>query len=312
MPQLRINATEAGLWLQGSPQCARSALMRAAKGDGPVIVMIHGFKYDPALPGHCPHARLFGTGADGWPHALGFGAGQQDEGLAVSLGWGARGPLRQAYRAAGAQGAALAGLVHLLRRAAPARPVHFIAHSLGAELALSALGLLPPGSVQRVLLLTGASYRSRATAALSSPAGRTAELFNVVSRENDLFDFLFERMVTPPCLNDRAIGQGISAPNAVNIQLDCAETLDTLARLGLPVAPPQRRVCHWSSYTRGGVMALYARLMRRPDTLPLAVLRAILPPAPAPRWSRLPLAPHGKTRNMGAVTTAGNPHEHAY
>ena len=98
---------------------------------------------------------------------------------------------------------------------------------------------------------------------------------------------MYERLIAPPQRGDWAMGNGLDLPNAVNIQLDCLRTLDTLPRFGGHVAPPGRRVCHWSGYTRPGALRFYARALRDPAAVPLPALRAALPAAVAPRWSRM-------------------------
>jgi pimeloyl-ACP methyl ester carboxylesterase len=287
MPLLRINATSQGLVLHETAQKLRPSDLACDNQRGPVIVMLHGYKYAPGLPNHCPHEKIFGNTETGWPLALGFGQKRSAEGLAIAFGWHARGSLIQAHARASALGEALAAALRMLRSRNASRAVHVIAHSLGSEIALSALQYLPADSVNRIVLLTGASYTSHAEAMMDTPAGRTAEVFNITSRENDLFDMAFERLIRATSPADAAIGQGLSSPNAMNLQLDCPETLAVLSRLGLPVAGPRRRVCHWSSYTRPGVMALYARLLRAPASLPLSRFEALLPASQAPRWSRL-------------------------
>lgn len=300
MPVIRINAIGETARLHGSPTPVGAALARIGPTEGPVVVMIHGFKYQPGHRLHCPHRHILALhpealpwSAPSWPRQLGFGTGLPAEGLAVAFGWNARGTLWAAQRRAVRAGRALAQVIAALRRQAPTRPVHVIAHSLGSELVLEALHHLPAGAVGRILSLTGASHASRARQALETPAGRTAEFLNITSRENDLFDFMFERLVAPPCPGDRAIGYGLEAPNAVTLQLDCPGTLDHLSRLGAAIAAPERRVCHWSSYTRPGVLQFYRELLRRSDRLPLSTLRRGVPPRPAPRWSRLLAPPSG-------------------
>lgn len=294
MPVIRINAETTRARLHGSPRPVEAALARIGAAGGPAVVMIHGFKYQPGHRRHCPHRHILALhpealpwSAPSWPRHLGFGTGLQDEGLAVAFGWPARGTLWAAQRRAVQAGRALADVIAALRRRAPERPVHLIAHSLGSEVALEALHHLPAGAVGRIISLTGASYAGRAQAALATEAGREAEFLNITSRENDPFDFLFERLIAPPQAGDRAIGYGLEAPNAVTLQLDCAGTLDHLARMGAAIGAPQRRVCHWSSYTRAGALLFYKDLLRRPERLPLAALRHGVPPRPAPRWSRL-------------------------
>ncbi len=299
MPVIRLSIDQASgrARVHGGGGSPAQALGRAAAGTGPIILMVHGYKYDPALPQCCPQRLIFGDD-HGWPALLGLGAPGAP--LGVTFGWRARGPLAQVFERATALGRELARIIALLHRIAPHRALHLIAHSMGAEVALSALRLAPKGSIARVIVLTGASFTSHATAALNAPAGRTAELFNVVSRENDLFDFAFEQMIPAHDRRDRALGQGLSAVNAMTIQLDCPTTLRRLAALGSPIAPSARRICHWSGYTRPGAMAFYARLMSTPQTLPLPRLAQALPPRTAPRWSRLDLGFHLANRRKPA------------
>ncbi|MCV3270374.1 alpha/beta hydrolase [Roseobacter sinensis] len=292
MPLLRVNATEDGLHKHG---CRSEALPEIAElsgqTPGPAIVMIHGYKYDPADIAHCPHRKLFGANGADWPRALGFGAAAADEGLGIAFGWHARGPLKQVHRRASALGPALADVLHALKAADPRRPVHLIAHSLGSEIALAALAHLPARAVDRMLLLTGASFATVAEQMLATPAGRTTEVFNVTSRENDLFDLAFETLVGFGHGANRAIGQGINRPNVANIQLDCDRVLTSLARMGVRVASAERRVSHWSSYTRPGIMAFYTSLLRQPQSLSFHDLHRALPSSMAPRWSRFALTP---------------------
>ncbi len=294
MPVLRLNATDSGVAVHQSPACAPPAWHRAALGRGPIIVMIHGYKYDPDMPAHCPHTSIFSPvrqthrrGHGAWLRDLGFGKGDPDEGLAIALGWRARGLLWHAQTAARHAGRALADVVQDLHLRAPHRPIHVITHSMGSEVAFEALHHLPRGAVQRIIALNGASYASRAASALRTPAGQDAELINMTSRENDLFDFAFERVLPRPKLHDHALGAGIDAPNAVTLQLDCPATLAGLAGLGARIDHPQRRICHWSAYTRPGAMAFYARALRHPAHMPLNALQQAVPDRQAPRWSRL-------------------------
>lgn len=296
MPILRLNAGPTGLTLNGSPGSVRSAigsgLRSPAMGSGPVIILIHGCKYDPASPAFSPHSRIFAMQARRssmtcWPGALGFGAGDPDEGLAIAFGWPARGHLWRALRSAHVAGLQLGRVINDLKAIAPQRPVHVVTHSMGSEVILSALHALPAGAVQRIVTLSAASYVSCAVNALQTPAGRVAELFNITSRENDLFDSLYERLIAPPEHGDGAMGRGLNLANAVNIELDCPQTLAALRMFGAQIAPARRRVCHWSSYTRPGALPFYARALRRPHSVPLPALRDALPLNPTPRWTRM-------------------------
>ena len=294
MPVIRVNAIGESLRLHGSKRCVLAELRRKNTVDGPAIIMIHGYKYLPEHPDHCPHGLIMalhpkdGPGKPpSWPRQLGFGVGHRGEGLAVAFGWQARGYLWQAQERAIQAGKALAKVIAAIKHSAPDRPVHIIAHSMGIELALEALHFLPSRSVDRIISMTGASYASRALAAFETTAGRTAEFINVTSRENDAFDFMYEWLIPAPRFGDRAIGHGLQAKNTVTLQIDSAETLELLERMGIPVGPPERRICHWSSYTRQGILRVYNELIRRRDLYPLRVLQQGVPMRPDPRWSRL-------------------------
>ena len=294
MPILRLNAGPCGLTVHGSPAAALPAIRSAARGTGPVMVLIHGFKYDPEDTIFSPHTSIFGTALhhhkDGnvqWLRHLGFCSGNPSEGLAIAFAWRARGNLWRAERAAHAAGQHLAEVIALIRRIAPDRPIHVISHSMGSEVIFEALKTLPADAVQRIVALSGATYASRAAAAMQSRAGRTAELFNITSRENDVFDFMYERLIAPRVPGDRAMGTGLDLPNVINLQLDCARTLAALTRFGGHIAPAARRMCHWSGYTRPGALRFYAHALRNPREVALPSLQHALPDAPAPRWSRM-------------------------
>ncbi|WP_170603798.1 alpha/beta hydrolase [Ruegeria arenilitoris] len=294
MPVIRINAVNGQAQLHCSPKSTTRVLRQLRNIPGPVIIMTHGFKYQPYNRKTCPHRhilslqpRMQGDSCPSWPQQLGFGAGFENEGLALAFGWDASGPLWKTRSRALAAGRVLAKVINELHHCHHDRPIHFIGHSMGVELALEALHHIQPGAIRRIISMTGAAYRSRTLRALLTPAGHQAELINITSRENDLFDFLYERIIQPPTLGDRSIGSGIQAKNAVTLQIDCPATLDHLSNLALPVAAPQRRICHWSSYTRPGLLRLYNALLRNPERISLGNLRAGLPSYHQRRWSRL-------------------------
>lgn len=301
MALIRINARGHTPELHAAPAAPAaldSVLRRAAEASGPVIVMIHGYNYRPGGGSNCPHRHILALEpghlpgplpwrAPSWPRQLGFGLGRRDEGLGVAFGWNACGTLRHAQASAARAGLALAEVCARLHHQDPQRPLHVIGHSLGVEAALAALHHLPAGAVGRIISLYGASFQSRAAAALATPAGQSAEFINITSRENDPFDFLFERLTRLQTGGDRAIGHGLSAANAVTLPLDAAATLAHLRQLGFAIGKPQHRICHWSSFTRPGALRLYRQLLRQPQATPLHQLRPACPPRPARRWSRL-------------------------
>ena len=294
MPLLKINAGRLGPELDGGGDLGAGlarALVDLPKG-APVVVLIHGYKFSPFAELSSPHRHILSLAprkgcwkALSWPRHLGFhrpGAGR-----CIAFGWVARGTLWRAWDAAEAAGAVLADLV--ARVHACGRAVDVVAHSLGARVALAALPALRAGSVGRLVLMAAAEYQNTAALRMQSPAGRAAEVINITSRENDLFDLLLEWTVRAPDPGDRALGAGLprGGGNWLDVQIDCAATRAGLSGFGYRVPAPKRRVCHWSAYLRPGLFAFYRDLIRRPEALPLALLRRGMPARPAPRWSRL-------------------------
>ncbi|MDN5567483.1 MAG: DUF726 domain-containing protein, partial [Paracoccus sp. (in: a-proteobacteria)] len=242
---------------------------------------------------HDPHRHILSPvdipHATSWPRALGFGA-HADEGLAIGLGWEARGTLRAAYGRAEQTGDMLAAIVSDLSQQS-GRPVGLIGHSLGGRVALRAMHKADAGSLGRVILLNAAEFRDTAAKAVLQPAGRQAEVINVTARENDLFDFALEHLLARG--QRRALGFGLqsSRANWVDLQIDDMATLDGLAELGFPTERGARRLSHWTPYLRGGLFAFYRAALCHPWALPLALLRHHLPEKPQPRWSRLLAGP---------------------
>jgi hypothetical protein len=279
MPLVRINADGD----RPVPEEDLAAATHSLGPGAPVIVLIHGYKYTPGDPRRCPHDHILSlkprpaARAISWPRHLGFGRGA-NEGLCIAFGWNARGTLWQAHAEARRAGRALAHAICRLR-ATTSAPVHIMAHSLGARVALAAFHDLPPLAIGRAILLAGADTRSAAEAALATAAGSTAEVVNVHSGENTLFDLLFRAAIHPHRPFARTLGAGLGRedPRWLDLAIDAAGTRAHLAAQGFRIAPPARAVCHWSAYLRPGLLPLYRTLLR--EDLPLSALR---PAAPAP------------------------------
>jgi hypothetical protein len=107
----------------------------------------------------------------------------------------------------------------------------------------------------------------------------------ITTRENDLFDFIYEWLAGAGL--DTAIGQGLrtEVANWLDVQIDQPATLSALADLGHPLPPAPARICHWSPYLRPGAFGLYRALLE--GGLSEQALRAALPKRGDPRWSRL-------------------------
>lgn len=279
--------------------------VRALPAHAPVIVMIHGYRYSPAAPYCDPHRHILSLDPDrsqrralSWPRALGFGTDREDEGLAIAFGWEARGMLGRAYARGGDVGHGAARLVCDLAQQA-GRPVALIGHSLGARVALQVLHHADPGSVGRIVLLAGAEFRDTAALALDSPAGRRAEVLNITSRENDLFDLAMELWLDRG--RRQALGFGLDRPagNWLDVQIDDGATLAALEGFGFAVERRPLRLSHWTPYLRGGLFDFYRTALAQPWALSLPMLRARLPGAIQPRWSRL-LAPPAQLGGLRA------------
>ena len=279
----RVDMTAQGL--RFDPVGLHAALSLLPAGAA-VVVMIHGYRFAPDAAGNCPHRHIFSLSPpSGDPTALSWPRHLGPEGLTIGFGWPARGGLLGASLRARAAGRGLAELAGQIQAMDPGRPLHVIAHSLGARVALQALPHARPGDFGRLILLAGAETRRPARSAMASPAGAAAQVINITTRENDLFDFLYEWLAAAGL--DTAIGQGLRQdfPNWLDVQIDQTETLAALARLGhrLPAAPA--RICHWSPYLRPGAFGLYRALLH--GGLGLQTLRRALPVQPDRRWSRL-------------------------
>ncbi|TCO72842.1 alpha/beta hydrolase [Rhodovulum euryhalinum] len=300
MPLIRVNADADRLQpFPGEPPLGErlAAALGTLPAAAPVTVLIHGFRFSPKVPELTPHRHILALDPDtggwkavSWPRALGFSGASDAEGLCIAFGWESDGTIWGAYDEAARAGAALAGLIAGIRAHRPGRAVDLVAHSLGARVALAAMTGLAAGAVGHAVLMAPAEFAPGARAALDSPAGRRARILNVTSRENDPYDLMLEALVGPVRGGGAALGRGLEdgPVSWLDLQIDHPETMTALARMGHRIAPPTRRVCHWSPYVRPGMMGLYRALIR--GELPFEMLRAGLPQAQTPRWSRL-LAP---------------------
>lgn len=288
MALVRINLQGSDLVGHDTSQSVSDMLASHTGTKHPVVIMIHGFKFEPGHNKSCPHEHILSLDpvqtcwkAKSWPRALGLG--QDGNGtLGIAFGWPARGSIWQAYERARLAGRALASLIALIRQLAPERPVHILAHSLGARVALGALPYLPAGALDRMVFLAGAELTPAAEAALDTPCGRTTEVISVTSRENRPYDRLLENLLGKSA-KDRAIGRtGPERRNWLTLRIGDREVLIALRSLGFDIPPPLRWFCHWSSYLRPGVFTLYAALIARPSPLSLAHLRIAAEAGPEP------------------------------
>ncbi|MEP2783815.1 MAG: alpha/beta hydrolase [Pseudoruegeria sp.] len=267
----------------------------ATSSGGPIIVMIHGYKFSPFAVKHDPHRHILAAHPDqdsfkaiSWPKHLGGLSQTQDEALCIAFGWPARGSIWSAYREATIAGGALSKLISMLKDQTK-RPIDVIAHSLGARVFLEATRIALESSVERAVLMTGAELRQQTLLALQSEAGKSVQVLNIISRENDLYDWMLETALDPLNLQSRSLGHGLEGqvPNWLDLQLDHPDVIAGLGRIGFPISTSNRRICHWSSYLRPGAFPLYRAFFSERTRVSLDNLRPQLPQTLTPRWSRL-------------------------
>jgi hypothetical protein len=267
----------------------------------PVVALIHGYSFMPDLPGQCPHQHILSLSPSildrrviSWPRHLHLDG---HRGLALACGWSARGSIWHVHRRAALAGRALAELATLVAQMSPGRHVDVLCHSMGARVALSALPHSKPGAFGRMILLAAAETQAFAEKVLASPSGREVQVTNVATRENDIFDALFEWLVHGG--RRTSIGQGLSnvPQNWRDLWIDRPETLAVLSEMGHPVELPSGRISHWSPYLRPGVFAVYRALLD--GTLPFEALPTA---RPSRRWSHL-MARRRSTYQLGHIQT---------
>ena len=228
-----------------------------------VTILTHGYRYCPFTRDADPHRQLFSLKrrksswkAVSWAHYLRLGA--EDAGLGIGFGWPALGRLDQAARRAGTAGRAMAGMIAEICAARPDLRIRIMAHSLGARVALEALRGSPAGSVETLLLLSAAEYRSAATRALATPAGQTARVINVTSRENLMFDALFRLFAPGRDMLSPALSTGLGqAPSRAGSIFEDRRPQSSgrlfAAHCATGLAQPSHRICHWSSHSSARV-----------------------------------------------------------
>ncbi len=296
MPLVQINASGDQPELSGQMPLARALAgqIRALPDGAPIVVLLHGYKFSPFRACIDPHSSILSLQPRprartlSWPRHLGFGRGKRDEGLCIAFGWEAHGLFWRAYREAERAGQALAELLDMIAGLTD-RPVDIVCHSLGARVALSGIARARGAQIGRVILMAAAEFQSAAAGSLLSPAGQKAEFINIISRENDMFDLVVERLLQPFGRTKRALGDGLmeAAGNWLDIQIDHPEARAALGCLGHRIAEPTRRICHWSGYLRPGMLAFYSELIRNREHLSMPRLRTTLPVNRDRRWSRL-------------------------
>jgi hypothetical protein len=239
---------------------------------------------------------------------LGFSESGTEDGLCVAFAWqsrprplasligAARNHFSAAYKRAPAAADALLTVIRTRRAARPDAEIDLFCHSLGARVALLALkDAVEEGmadALGRVMLLGGAVFTGEAQQAMAAldgtPVQDRPQVFNILSRENDLYDALFE-LFAPRARGDLRDGDGALGRSGLGEERE--DWIDLAAR-GARLAGERRATCHWSFYTRPGAMRFYRRIVCRREDWSIAALRAAHAPEEIePRWTSLRVVP---------------------
>ena len=272
MPLLRLNLVEGQLQC---PEIADDALPNHISGHlqsldrrAPIVILLHGYRYSPRCRYRDAHKLIFAERhrtdrprriSVSWPSSLGYAPETGGPGLCLPISWDARGGLRDVYCRAEEAGRQLAELLDHLAELDPLRPVHLMAHSLGARVALTAVAEAQSPLVRKLILLAPAAFRSQAIRALTSRGGAEMEVLQVSPAENRVFDLLLSRALGTGRSDGPTLGRAeILAVNWVRLGVDTEEDLAHLGDLGFVIGARTSRVCHWSAYLRPGLMSLYS------------------------------------------------------
>ena len=284
MPLIQLKSTGNVPELRDKSGSLRDAISQALTSqpkDAPIVIMLHGLRYDPDMPAHDPATSLYSPVANcrdpraiSWPRHLGFARGRKDEGLCIGLAWKARTWLWTAYQRAAEIGVSLASLVDEIHAVDPKREVVIVAHSLGARVALCALPHLKAGRITRMVFIYGAEFAHVADRQLAAAKSPLPEIINVTSRENWAVDGAFAAVISGrPWAETISSRSGTRCARWIDLPLHDAEALTVLRRAGFCVSTALRKICHWSGYTRPGVFPVYKDFLRATGKIPLAGLR---------------------------------------
>lgn len=251
---------------------------------------------------------------DGGKHGLAVGFGwQSSPGFATSLIKHFKNFYARAYEMAGETAGVLASTLVTLHELFPSHPIHIFCHSLGSRVVIRALAMLakrtdsdlPPAQQKlfdatirklgQVIILGGAEYvveaqllQRRLLQVQHNLAGADGErvipqIFNVVSRENDVLDLLGENFGPRTFGVSQVVGHdGLSLErpreslNWMDLQIDSAGLQDWMRkhhRIEISGDREGNVWDHWYYYTFRGNMELYRGILREPDKWSQAALR---------------------------------------
>ncbi|MDF1720723.1 MAG: alpha/beta hydrolase [Minwuia sp.] len=221
---------------QYAPEAAPVAA--GQKAANPHSQVFH-FEEPDIVPGGALEASSHATP---WPKRLGFADDDGQTGLAIAFAWSSHPAYRsgtwrdwlssvswrkrgattyyaRAYRRAPIAGIALAALIAALGEVAPGRPIRLFAHSLGSRVVMTALRILAQrrnpvlGSVDRVVLMSGASHCGHARLALHEimHAGMgQPRIYNLMTSQDAVLEFWGRRFAALVARDELAAHKGWS------------------------------------------------------------------------------------------------------
>jgi len=279
-----------------------------------------------------PHGRMYhfkDTGerneqrhhTTGWPLWMGYEEADQTgaSGLAIAFGWHSQPGFAsslinrfqnfyaRAYEVAGTTAWVLVNVLDELAKTVPGRRIDIMAHSLGARVVVRALALAAKHHpdlterINRVIFLGGAEYVVEAQLMYRRlhdlDRAQRPEIYNIVSRENDVLDKLGENFGPRTFGNSQVIGHnGLdmsdraakNVPNWIDLQIDSEPLQDwMLNQHNIEVSGdrPGNIWDHWYYYTFRGNLELYRGIFRDRPQWSIAALRAAkVPEGVSRRW----------------------------
>ena len=228
---------------------------------GPRIMLVHGFGYDPKGKGDVnPRVKFLPS----FQKALGredielfpwYSVPQNAKGFAST--YFKFPPNLHRYRYAWELSTAAADMLAMIIGADDG-PIWLVGHSLGCRVICAAMDVLPPDRIARVLLLNGAEHQRDAR--LTAMATK-AKVTNICVRDDDVLKRLGSKF-TPGdgvCIGYAGLGGRIKAPNWNDIFLDGLNRDIARYRRGweLEGDDPRSYADHWFSYRFEGNWPLY-------------------------------------------------------
>lgn len=277
----------------------------AKRGKGRVVVMVHGFDFDPSAtvdpdnnddPYNGVYANPTVSGRESWLPIVGETdeAGNPLADIAVAFCWTSIGSMSQygsacwsnlyqypVFDLAPLAARALAAVIRTL--VDQGVPVDVFAHSLGTRTATEAIRLLAANgyaaAVRRAILVGGAQFSVDARDAL---AGATTDVFSFASRSDPVLKWGGVTGCHPYRLvatqEARVIGRDGMEPTAHWIDLQCDRTPAQQsvgfnawfqARYGATLSDtPDERGAHWAYYRQPGNRVILAKMLTQDGLTP--------------------------------------------